>query len=134
MLLKIACGLRWARNNRIMVADFLNQILNQFCTFGARLESILLGATFKNRSSTAPTPSRHLMMKFQAVGIVPRSITSYSRESRLRDWTRGARQAGQSLRTVQFGTATPASERMCVKQSFRGGKLDVSHRVAHSSN
>jgi len=40
MLLKMGCGLPWARNNRIMVADFLNQ----FCAFGARLESIVLGA------------------------------------------------------------------------------------------
>jgi hypothetical protein len=42
---------------------------------------------------------------------------------RLRDWTRGTRQARQSLRRrpprpPQFGTATPASERICVKQSF----------------
>jgi hypothetical protein len=37
-------------------------------------------------------------------------------------------------RPPQFETATPASERICVKQSFRSGKLDVSHRVAHSSS
>ena len=29
------------------------------------------------------------------------------------------------------GTATPASERICVKQSFRGGKLHVFLCVAH---
>jgi hypothetical protein len=29
-----------------------------------------------------------------------------------------------TLGPPQFGTATPASERICVKQSFRGGKLD----------
>jgi hypothetical protein len=38
----------------------------------------------------------------------------------------------RSPRLSQFGTATPASERIGFKQSFRGGKLDVSHRVAHS--
>jgi len=36
-------------------------------------------------------------------------------------------------RPPQFGTATPASERICVRRSFRGGKLDVSHRVVYSS-
>ena len=55
------------------------------------------------------TQSRHLMMKLQAVGIVPRSIT-YSRGSRLRDWTRGTRQARQSLRAT---AATTASIRNC---------------------